>query len=78
MTEALERAFEAVRQLPEARQNEIAEVIVSLTAGDPNLALDQLESPELLAELQHALEAAKRGEFASDAEIETIFAEAHE
>jgi hypothetical protein len=71
MTELMEKALAAMRHWPEARQNEAAAML---------LALDRLgaglynASEEELSAIDEALEQAERGEFASDAEVEAVFA----
>ena len=70
MTKLLEKALEAVRQLPPEGQDEIARAMLNLTGneGDPE--------PVDLAHLSAVLEGlaqAKRRQFASDAEIEAAF-----
>ena len=61
----LERLFAKVRSLPKARQDLAVEVLSEIT-DDGVYAL----SDEERAVLEPALERAKRGEFASDAEVD--------
>jgi hypothetical protein len=70
VTKLLEKALEAVRQLPPDVQNEIARAMLSLAGkdGEPE-AID----PAHLADVVESLAQAKRREFATDAEVETAF-----
>ena len=70
MTKPLEKAVEAVRQLPPDTQDEIAHAMLSL-AGEQ----DELEEIDLahLPDVLESMAQAKRREFASDAEIEAAF-----
>ena len=70
MTKLLEKALEAVRRLPPDSQDEIARAILSLAGND-----EQIEEidPAHLADVLESLAQAKRGQFASDAEIEAAF-----
>jgi hypothetical protein len=70
MTKLLEKALEAVRRLPPDSQDEIARAILSLADND-----EQTEEidPAHLADVLESLAQAKRGQFASDAEIEAAF-----
>jgi hypothetical protein len=70
MTKLLEKALEAVRRLPPDSQDEIARAILSLAGND-----EQTEEidPAHLADVLESLAQAKRGQFASDAEIEAAF-----
>jgi len=61
----LERLFAKVRSLPKARQDLAVEVLSEIT-DEGVYAL----SDEERAVLEPALERAKRGEFASDAEVD--------
>jgi len=67
MTKLLEKALEAVRQLPPDSQDEIARAMLTLAGnqGEP----EEIDPAHLLAILE-GLAQAKRREFASDAEIE--------
>jgi predicted transcriptional regulator len=69
MTKLLDEALEAVRRLPPDRQDEIAKAMLVLSEGDGEPAV---ESAHLSAALE-GLAQAKRGEFATEAEIEAIF-----
>jgi hypothetical protein len=70
MTKLLERALEAVRQLPSDIQDEIAHAMLSLAGkdGEPE-AID----PTHLTDVLESLAQAKRREFATAAEVETAF-----
>ena len=70
MTKLLEKALEAVRQLPPDSQDQIARAMLTLAAGQ-----DELEEidPAHLTDVLESLAQAKRREFASDAEIEAAF-----
>jgi DNA-binding TFAR19-related protein (PDSD5 family) len=70
MTKLLEKALEAVRQLPPDSQDQIARAMLTL-AGDKN-ALEEID-PAHLPDVLESLAQAKRREFASDAEIEAAF-----
>ena len=70
MTKLLEKAVEAVRQLPPDTQDEIARTMLELVGheGEPQ----PIDDAHLAAVLE-GLAQAKRGEFASDAEVEAAF-----
>lgn len=70
MTELLEKAVEAVRQLPAKTQDEIARAMLELVEGDgePH-PIDAAHLPAVLEGLAQA----NRREFASDAEVEAAF-----
>lgn len=70
MTKLLEKALEAMRQLPADSQDEIAHAILNL-AGDE----DELEEidPAHLPDVIESLAQAKRREFATDAEVGAAF-----
>jgi hypothetical protein len=70
MTKLLEKALEAVRQLPPDSQDQIARAMLTL-AGDQD-ALEEID-PAHLPDVLESLAQAKRREFASDAEIEAAF-----
>ncbi len=69
MTKLLETAIERVRQWPDERQTEIAEMLLALDADD---FADN--DPELNAALDAAIAAADRGEFADPKDVEAFFA----
>lgn len=70
MTELLEKAVEAVRQLPAKTQDEIARTMLELVGseGEPQ-PIDATHLPAVLEGLAQA----NRREFASDAEVEAAF-----
>jgi hypothetical protein len=70
MTKRLERALEAVRQLPPDSQDEIARAMLSL-AGDEG-ELEEID-PAHLRDVLESLAQAKRREFATDADVEAAF-----
>jgi hypothetical protein len=70
MTNLLERAIAKVRELPEADQDEAAELLLSVFSrrSEP-IRLDD----ETRAAVREGLEQARRGEFASDEEMAEFF-----
>ena len=70
MTKLLEKALEAVRQLPAESQDEIARAMLTLAGnnGEPE-EIDPAHLPAVLEGLAQV----KRREFASDAEVEAAF-----
>jgi DNA-binding transcriptional regulator YdaS (Cro superfamily) len=70
MTKLLEKALEAVRQLPPDSQDDIARAMLNL-AGD-EVEPEQIDPAHLSAVLE-GLSQATRREFASDAEVEAAF-----
>jgi hypothetical protein len=70
MTELLKKALEAVQALPADAQDEIARTMLAL-AGDKEGA-EAIDQAELGAVLE-GLAQVKRGEFATDAEVEAAF-----
>ena len=70
MTKLLEKALEAVRQLPPDSQDEIARAMLNLAGdeGEPE-EIDPAHLPDVLESLAQA----KRREFATDAEVEAAF-----
>lgn len=71
MTRLLEQAVERMRFLPDSMQDELAHVLLQL-AGDEQPAV-QLTAEEDAA-LDESLAEAERGEFASDEEVQAIWA----
>lgn len=70
MTKLLQKALEAVQLLPPENQDEIARAMLAL-AGDDS---EQEEiDPAHVADVLEGLAQAKRGEFATDAEVEAAF-----
>ena len=70
MTKLLEKALEAVRQLPPDSQDEIARAMLTL-AGDEGEPEET--DPAHLPAILEGLAQAKRREFATDTEIEAAF-----
>jgi hypothetical protein len=71
VSKRLEKALEAVKQWPAERQNAAAEVLEHMD----RLATAPYElSPEERADLEEALAEARRGDFASDAEVVAMLA----
>jgi hypothetical protein len=71
MSKLLEQAVEKVRALPPEMQDHAARILLAY-AGDeePILAL----TPEEEADLMEAQAEMQRGEFASEAEVEAVYA----
>ena len=70
MTKLLERALEAVRQLPPDSQDEIARAMLNLAGDDSEL--EEID-PVHLSDVLESLAQAKRREFATDADVEAAF-----
>jgi len=70
MTKLLEEAIKKVRELPEADQDEAAEILLSvaLKKGEP-VELDD----ETRAAIREGRDQARRGEFVSDEEMAAFF-----
>jgi hypothetical protein len=70
MTKLLEKALEAVRALPADEQDDIARAMLALAGneGEPE-PIDAAHLPAVLEGLAQI----KRGQFASDAEVEAAF-----
>lgn len=70
MTKLLEQAIAKVRQLPDAEQDEAAEMLLSvLSRRSGPVDLDD----ETLAAIREGSEQARRGEFVSDEEMAEFF-----
>ena len=70
MNQLLDKALKAVRELPDHEQDEIAALMLELAGrGEP----EEID-PGHMASVRRGLDQAKRGEFASDAEVATAFA----
>jgi hypothetical protein len=70
MTKLLEKALEAVRQLPAGSQDEIAHAMLALAGQeDEPEAIDPAHLPAVLEGLAQS----KRREFATDDEVEAAF-----
>ena len=70
MTNLMEKALAAVGRWPTARQDEAAEMLLALD----RLGETYVASDDELAAIDEALAQARRGEFATEAEIEAAFA----
>jgi hypothetical protein len=72
MTKLLEKALEAVRQLPADDQDEIARAMLAL-AGQADEAPVPLNDDERAA-IERSKAAAARGELASDGQVRSVWA----
>ncbi len=72
MTRLLEKALETVSELTVEEQDEIARVIFDVI-GDADAAPYVLSDGDRAA-IEHSRKQAARGEFATDAEVEAVFA----
>ncbi len=72
MTKLLEKALEAVRILPPDAQDDIARIVL-LLAGADNGAVEPLAADEQGA-IARSRSAAARGEFATDEQIQSVWA----
>ena len=72
MTKLLDQALEAVRRLPDGDQDDIARAIIQLASADTPepLAL----SPEERDAIVRSKAAAARGEFATDEQVQALWA----
>jgi hypothetical protein len=71
MTKLLDHALESVRSLPPSEQDEIARVILQLTGADqPAVPL----SPDERDAIARSKAAAARGEFATDEQVQAVWA----
>ena len=67
MNQLLDKALKAVRRLPDSEQDEIARLMLNLAGADgPDEAIDPRHLPDVL----NGLHQARRGDFATDAEVE--------
>lgn len=73
MTKLLETALEAVRQLPDDGQDEIARAMLALAGGSAEGEPVPLTADEQAA-IARSKAAAARGEFASDDQVRTVWA----
>ncbi len=71
MTDLLDKAVSTARTLPAHAQDEIARMVLALVGSDP--AVYQF-TPEEEAELTESEAAMARGDFASDEEVDAIWA----
>jgi hypothetical protein len=69
MTKLLEQGIEAVRALPEDRQDMAGQLLLNIARNDPRyrLTMEQIEDTKL------SIAEADRGEFATDAEVSEIW-----
>jgi hypothetical protein len=72
MTKLLDRALEAARSLPPARQDDIARVILRLAGAEDEAPVPL--TPEEQAAVAASKTAAARGEFATDEELRAVWA----
>jgi hypothetical protein len=72
MTKLLDKALEAVRLLPPDDQDKIARVIMQLAGSD--LPAPVPLSPEEREAIGHSKGAAARGEFATDEQVQAVWA----
>jgi predicted transcriptional regulator len=70
MTDLMEKALAAIGRWPTARQDEAAKMLLALD----RLGETYLASEDELAAIDEALAQARRGEFATEAEVEAAFA----
>jgi hypothetical protein len=70
-SKALNAVLERVATWPESAQEELAELVLEIEQGRSG---DYQATPEELTAIDEALEAVKRGEIATDAEVEAVFA----
>ena len=70
MSKLLDKALEAVRRLPPEGQDAIAQAMLNLVGEED---LPEEIDPAHLPDVLEGLAQARRGEFASDAEIEAVF-----
>jgi predicted transcriptional regulator len=68
MTKLLEKAISRIRELPEDRQDELAEMLLDC-ADQPKVIL----TPEQIAEVELAIQEADEGKFATDEEMAALW-----
>ncbi len=73
MTRLLKQAIEAVSRLSAAEQDEIAQMLLEIVRDGDDGDVYVLSDEERAA-LEHSLEFADRGEFATDDEVQAVFA----
>lgn len=71
MTDLMEKAIEALRRVPDRRQDDLALVVMELAAGSAQV---YRLSPEEEADLAQSEAEAARGEFATDEEVRAVWA----
>jgi predicted transcriptional regulator len=69
MTKLLETAIDRIRQWPDERQTEIAEMLLALDGDD----FDDEVDAETLAAIDNGLAQAERGEFVDPKDFDEIF-----
>jgi len=72
MTKLLQKAVEAARRLSQDEQDEIAGAILQLLGADGEKAV--VLTAEERAAIARSREAAARGEFASDEDVQSVWA----
>jgi len=70
MTKLMDRAFDIVRRLPDEVQDDIARAILVMAEDDP---APEAIPRQHLAPILEGLAQARRGEFATDVEVEAAF-----
>ena len=73
MTKLLDQAVEATRHLPADAQDEIARIVLRLTGTSEEAPLVMLSSDER-ASIAASKAAAARGEFATDEQVQAVWA----
>lgn len=68
MTKLLQKALEAVQALPDADQDVIAPAMLAMAGSEKPEEIDPAHLPAVL----EGLEQVKRGEFATDDEVEAV------
>jgi hypothetical protein len=69
MTTLLDQGIQAIRELPDERQDMAGEILLTLAAAAPRYKL----TPEQIEDLKLAIAQADRGEFASDEEVAAMW-----
>jgi hypothetical protein len=72
MTKLLDEAVEVVRRLPSSDQDDIARAIIQLAGSE--LAAPVILSPEEREAIARSKAAAGRGEFATDEQVQAVWA----
>ena len=68
MTKLLEKAISRIRELPEDRQDELAEMLLDC-ADQPKVIL----TPEQIAEVELAIQEADEGKFATEEQMAALW-----
>lgn len=71
MTKLLEAAIEAARRLPEERQDDVARAVLGWIEFDAELVPT---NPDDVEAIRRGLAEIRRGEFATDEEVQATFA----